>query len=76
MKRKEEKGNDVPETNIIIIDSNDDNNDLYDNISGCFYCERVDNLYYKSKDVINVKIKKKELGFNEDNVVSLLDDLK
>lgn len=70
------KGNAEPETNIIIIDSNDDNNDLYDNISGCFYCERVDNLYYKSKDVINVKIKKKELGFNEDNVVSLLDDLK
>ena len=64
------------ETNIIIIDTNDENNNQYDRVTGCFYCERVDNLYEKSRDVINVKIKKKELGINEDNTVSLLEDLK
>ena len=73
---RESTKNSSKETNIIIIDNNDENNNLYDNISGCFYCERVDNLYDKSKDVINVKIKKKELGLNEDNSVSLLEDLK
>ena len=64
------------ETNIIIIDTSDENNNQYDKVTGCFYCERVDNLYEKSRDVINVKIKKKELGINEDNSVSLLEDLK
>lgn len=42
-----------------------------------FYCERVDNLYSKSQDVLKEKFRKEELAINEDNTFnSLIDDLK
>lgn len=41
-----------------------------------FYCKRVDNLYGKSKDVINTQIKLNYVKMNEDNTGSLFDDLK
>ena len=41
-----------------------------------FYCKRVDNLYGKSKDVINTHIKLNNVKMNEDNTGSIFDDLK
>lgn len=41
-----------------------------------FYCKRVDNLYGKSKDVINTQIKLNNVKMNEDNTGSIFDDLK
>ena len=41
-----------------------------------FSCKRVDNLYGKSKDVINTQIKLNYIKINEDNTDSLFEDLK
>ena len=52
------------------VHSNTDNNDD-DN----FNCTRIDNLFGKSKDILKMQIKLKNIQINEDNTGSILEDL-
>lgn len=60
-------------TNNTLNNNNNNNNYISEEL---FQCTRIDNLYRKSKDAINTQLKLKNWRLNEDNMDSLLEDLK